>query len=825
MATKGEQYETLRDFLLQSFSPREFATFLKLKGYAEIAEAVTSHVEGGQFFFDVIEAMDRRGEIDRRFFDCLTRERPRKKAEIAELAADWLGEDPQGSQPQPSPGGLAAQVKSAATLVELVCGIGKAVQPAGYPAEEAAHACSQYRQRYEQKYGHVKIIGMSEPVPLASIYTEACVVPPTFLRGYRSQEELQELFLRQGRSLAGTDSHRDPPRPALEVANEEKHRFLNLLGPPGAGKSTFLRYIGWMALQAGRPGTTPPRERPLAASRYRFNLLPVLLELRSVRHARDFVVLLDEELRLNGFPAGFGRAALQAGGLLVLLDGLDEVPADTLNDTIHSIRDLVDQHPGCRYLTSCRTAFYKDYFPQFTDALLTDFTDDQIQNLIHNWFRSERDRQLGTAAALWDLLQDPNHRATRELARTPLLATFLCLIYDDRQKLPANRAELYGDALRILLERWGASKRVHGEPVFLGLSTKRELSMLEAIAGPAYERAQYFFTAGELATAIEKFLGSAADRPDQVDGRQVVEEIERRQGLLVQRAHDKYSFSHLTLQEYLAACHYSKSGRAQEVARTTLTQPHWREVHLLLAGLQEPDADAFLLALAIGTAEEVTSKPLQGLLSWAGWIVSVGSSPRQTAARRALVLGFALALARALAVACADESVRVYELSHVLDVAGTLAVDLARALTLAGTWALAGTPVLARTYEISLVSALDRARTYARAVDRARNLGSVLIDQGMIAAERSAGLAEACGILDRHFSNWGTLSDDAAGELENALDLPQHASRFARSDAQECVDFLTRTRRILECREAAERVTQAGWDQVCERLIALPRSS
>ncbi len=276
---------------------------------------------------------------------------------------------------------------------------------------------------------------------------------------------------------------------------------------------------------------------------------------------------------------------------------------------------MVDRHSRCRYITSCRTAFYKDYFPRFTDALLTDFTDDQIQNLIENWFhRRERD----TAAKLWDLLKDPEHQATRELARTPLLATFLCLVYDDRQQLPTNRAELYGDALRILLERWAASKRIHGEPVFPGLSTKRELLMLEGIAGPAYEREQYFFTARELATAIEEFLRSDADRPDKVDGRQVVEEIERKQGLFVQRAHNKYSFSHLTLQEYLGGLSLLQ-GRSfsRDCPEATLTEERWREVHLLLAGLQEPDADAFLLTLTTETAERVTSEWLKSLLSWA----------------------------------------------------------------------------------------------------------------------------------------------------------------------------------------------------------------
>ena len=100
------------------------------------------------------------------------------------------------------------------------------------------------------------------------------------------------------------------------------------------------------------------------------------------------------------------------------------------------------------------------------------------------------------------------------------------MVYDRHQKLPTNRAELYGDALRILLEDWAASKRVHSEPVFPDLSTKRELLILEAIAGPAYQRQQYFFTARELATAIEGFLQSDAGGPDKVDGRRVVEEIE-----------------------------------------------------------------------------------------------------------------------------------------------------------------------------------------------------------------------------------------------------------------------------------------------------------
>src|SRR5262249_3235948 len=117
-------------------------------------------------------------------------------------------------------GQLTKQVKSATNLVELVWCIGKALVQAGYTEYQAEQACSHYVARYKHRYAQVKILGMAEPVPLASIYTEVRTVPPTLLHGYRSQEELQELFLQKGRDLAGFADDRYTPKLGLEVAND-----------------------------------------------------------------------------------------------------------------------------------------------------------------------------------------------------------------------------------------------------------------------------------------------------------------------------------------------------------------------------------------------------------------------------------------------------------------------------------------------------------------------------------------------------------------------------------------------------------------------------
>ena len=102
-------------------------------------------------------------------------------------------------------------------------------------------------------------------------------------------------------------------------------------------------------------------------------------------------------------------------------------------------------------------------------------------------------------------------------------------------------------------------------------------------------------------------------------------------------------------------------------------------------------------------------------------------------------------------------------------------------------------------------------------------LGVVIMKQGMITAERSAQCIAACHTLDRYLMNPQAPADAVFQELEHALDFPPFKPLFSVSDTRQCLEFLNCTRRILECREAAERVTQAGWDRVCERLIALPR--
>ncbi|OJH36200.1 hypothetical protein BON30_34125 [Cystobacter ferrugineus] len=511
-----------------------------------------------------------------------------------------------------------------------------------------------YARNFLERYGNIKVLNMDQPVPLRDIYVAAQAIPPRAMKSFSSVEELHKLFLLRGKRLSWPKARPGSRTDCLEHAN--KSRFLNVLGCPGAGKSTFLRRLGleallprrtWSACLLGSLGIRPGLDDS-APSQYEHDCLPVLIELRRFRtNAIDLVLLIQNELATCGLPESgeLARALLEEGRLLLLLDGVDEVPDCQLDKAISHMSDFVDHYSGNRFVISCRTAFYKGYFSRFEDVLLSDFDDQQVTSFVQNWFRSDTDRQCQLAEEFLKTLGEPANTSAKELAHTPLLLTFLCLTYDDRQRLPANRSELYRQALEILMERWAASKRVHHEPVYRELHARMEVQMLAEIAAPAFHDNRYFFTRRELTDSITHFLREELNAPKHLNGDQVLQAIEVQQGLIVQRAQDAWSFSHLTLQEYLTAIWHEDPQRLAELVRTHLFDARWREVFILLAGVVR-QADDLLLRMQ-QTAEKHLGNAVR-LVRWASSKHVPLDDAEQTAARRAFAMALAFDISQAI---------------------------------------------------------------------------------------------------------------------------------------------------------------------------------
>ena len=124
------------------------------------------------------------------------------------------------------------------------------------------------------------------------------------------------------------------------------------------------------------------------------------------------------------------------------------------------------------------------------------------------------------------------------------MLNLICLVFQEKIKFPTNRAILYKDALEILLNKWDEFKGIQRDEIY-----------------PKIDQNELFEDSGAVLKAIEA-----------------------QHGLLVERARNIYSFSHLTFQEYFTASNFVTSFDQQDFQQLVrhITQRSWREVFFVL---------------------------------------------------------------------------------------------------------------------------------------------------------------------------------------------------------------------------------------------------
>jgi len=480
--------------------------------------------------------------------------------------------------------------------------------------ETIFQASGAYIKKYTERHGIVKVLGMREPVTLESIYTTVQLLDDEGLRSFQSVEELEKSFWKIQRHAQFTKI--DNKREGIDIANDKQ--YLMVLGAPGSGKSTFIRKIGLEALK-GRQGNL------------NHSCVPVLIELKKfVETQVDIKTFIRREFEICGFPnpEKVLKSTLERGKLLILFDGLDEVPSANLSNAIQAIEDFVDRYHKNRYIVSCRIAAYQHNFRRFTDVVIAEFNDRQIQQFIRNWFQSRLDQDANTAENCWSLLKTPENLAAKELAHTPLLLTFLCLVYERSQNFPDNRSTLYKKALRILLEEWAGEKRILREEIYEGLNTELEEILLSEIAYRSLTQERLFLPKSDIVYQIREFLSTNLNAPKSLSGEKVLDAVAVQQGILVERAEDIYSFSHLTLQEYLVALYIKENRKMIWMVEYHILDNRWREVFLLAAGLMQSQdgADPLLLVMSFKAETYINTPKLRAIFQWMKELVSSSNS-------------------------------------------------------------------------------------------------------------------------------------------------------------------------------------------------------
>lgn len=388
-------------------------------------------------------------------------------------------------------------------------------------------------------------------------------------------------------------------------ARARADREVMIFGNPGAGKTTTLEKICHQMLIEGGEAVGLPRAT-----------LPLLLPLRNATRedlAQDdpLLPLARREIMRGDAPLSedvLARLWAQ-GGLLLLLDGLDEVADVELRDGL--VRHVVRSAParrrqGVRHIVSSRFSGVTRAIREVLDGSflrldVRPLRRDRIEALVLSWFRAAKCWQVAPRtteerARIEAEARSEAERVLAELRRiehedfefknlvaTPLLLTLLCAVALAERQIPHKRPEFYQRCLEVLLRRY-TQKTGRAAP----LQEPEALRILQEVAHGLHEaRRRDGLSAEAFATwASQRADRSGRARMGTAEAAGLLEWLHQHAGVLTKFGPDDYGFAHLTFQEYLAALHIAYGGEAPiETLADRFGDPWWQEVTLLCLAL------------------------------------------------------------------------------------------------------------------------------------------------------------------------------------------------------------------------------------------------
>jgi predicted NACHT family NTPase len=376
--------------------------------------------------------------------------------------------------------------------------------------------------------------------------------------------------------------------------------------------------------------------------RFHGELVPIFVTLKAYAEERGQPTLENyilTEFQKREVSGDVVKRLLKEGRTLILLDGLDEVKKEDDRRVKQDIDQFSRDWLRNRFAITCRIAAREYQFEKFTEVEVADFDDEQIAIFVNNWFR-ERDKSK--AERLLERLK--GNKPVKELAKSPLLLTLLCLVFGERNDFPPKRSELYKEGLEVLMKKWDATRSVEREMIYKHLSPQNKEDMLGQIAFNTFVKGEYFFRQEDLQYQIKNYicnLPEASFNPDvlRMDSEVVLKAIEHHHGLLVERARNIYSFSHLTFQEYFAAREIERERHFERLIEN-ISNPRWKEVFYLTAEMLRRSDD--FLKLVKGRIDEILvgDEKLQSFLEWADQKTNSVRSKYKPVAVRAFYTSF-----------------------------------------------------------------------------------------------------------------------------------------------------------------------------------------
>jgi len=435
-------------------------------------------------------------------------------------------------------------------------------------------AIQNYREVVLHHYQSLRILGTENDLPIEKIYLPLCLVGT-------GQQLVSEKFTAEDLITLGIQ------------------RTL-VLGRPGTGKTTLLKYLAFRACSDSS------------------SLFPVLIRIADLMSTNDSLITFVTQhikglvgKRIGDIISSWDNYC--RSGTLLLLDGLDEIKEVDQTEFLKRLSSFRTEHPDCRLVIASR-------YSGFNDNMYEDFSLFKIQEL----------NEIDIEKYIWAVCQ-PEYREKVwntvkgdsrlfELAKTPFLLAMMCAAPGSLGTRATQRATLFKSCTDYLLKVRDWQEQGPGRPRENPGTSEVLENALKTLAVRFFKLdIQDNFSEEEILYVIRQMPGTATTlRPPEI-----LEKICSYSGLL-QRAGASFYFIHRSIWEFFVAVGMRNEPLENLLARAN--SPKWEEPIRLFVGLT-PERDLPVVlkglweqnkALTLRSMMELTIFPDQSLLELAG---------------------------------------------------------------------------------------------------------------------------------------------------------------------------------------------------------------
>lgn len=344
---------------------------------------------------------------------------------------------------------------------------------------------------------------------------------------------------------------------SLQKLFDESLKNIVLLGQPGAGKTTSMKFLCNLLLN----------NEDFQKERFNFPLLIKLRDLNSeklkvntsilteqVFHILGLKLQLPYELQGDESHVGSERRVLmeklvisflEEFKVLLVLDGFDEIGKSPIRDKVISEVNKLSPHlDKSAFILTSRTGDFKYNIDNSEQYEIAPLSKDQINTFATKWLNDSKKAK--------DFIAKVYKTPVADTAIRPLTLAHLCAIYERILDIPEKPKTVYKKIVNLLLEEWDQQRHIKRDSRYAHFEIDRKYEFLCHLAYVLTTTLQTsVFSSKDLLNAYEKIHEGYGLKSN--EGRIIIGEIETHNGLFIQSGFDEFEFAHKSLQEFLTA--------------------------------------------------------------------------------------------------------------------------------------------------------------------------------------------------------------------------------------------------------------------------------